>query len=97
MEECDPDTDCTYYVQYGQDGTPLHSTWRAPGGSVRRRLLQTLIGLLGLAGIGSLKKSVGRRGDWSDQSKGSLKALTYAALSAWTFGLSQLAAKVILG
>ena len=68
-----------------------------PGGSVRRRLLQTLIGLLGLAGIGSLKKSVGRRGDWSDQSKGSLKALTYAALSAWTFGLSQLAAKVILG
>ena len=68
-----------------------------PVGGVRRRLLQTLIGLVGLAAIGNLKKLVGRRGEWSDHSKGGLKALTYVALSAWTFGVSQVAAKAILG
>jgi len=68
-----------------------------PLGDPPRRLLQTLIGLVGLGGVGSLKKTVGRVSHWSDRQKGTLKALTYAALCAWTFVLSQLAANALLG
>jgi len=67
-----------------------------PTGSLTHRLLRTLIGLVGLGAIGSLKKAVGKRARWSDWDKGALKALTYTALSAWTFLLSQLVAKALL-
>ena len=59
--------------------------------------MQTLVGLVGLAGVGALKKSVGQRAQWSDGQKGALKALTYVALSAWTFVFSQRAAKLLVG
>jgi membrane-associated phospholipid phosphatase len=67
-----------------------------PNGSARARLLQALLGVVGLGGIASLKKAVGRLETatgrkFADGKRGALKALTYVAICAWTFGLSQMA------
>ena len=60
-----------------------------PSGDLRRRLLQTLIGLVGLGGVGRLKNSVAIGKSWNDKERGYLKALAYVALCAWTFVGSQ--------
>jgi len=60
-----------------------------PRGSLARRLLQTVVGLAGLGSVGALKRSIGTRASWSDRDKGVWKALTYVAICAWTFLLSQ--------
>ena len=48
-----------------------------------------LVGLAGLGSVGALKRSIGTRASWSDRDKGVWKALTYVAICAWTFLLSQ--------
>ena len=68
----------------------LPSAALEPCGSLRARLCQTLVGLVGLAGVGQLKNAVGRSpAGMADGRKGALKALTYVAICAWTFLLSQ--------
>uniref|UniRef100_A0A7S2JMV9 Phosphatidic acid phosphatase type 2/haloperoxidase domain-containing protein n=1 Tax=Haptolina brevifila TaxID=156173 RepID=A0A7S2JMV9_9EUKA len=78
----------------------LPSAALEPTGRLSARLLHTLIGLIGLGGVASLKQSVGgsleRIGIASDRVKGALKGLTYVALCAWTFLLSQLASSALL-
>ena len=63
------------------------------GASATSRVLQALIGVGGLAGVASLKKTVGegKLGRFADGKRGALKALTYVAICTWTFLLSQLA------
>jgi membrane-associated phospholipid phosphatase len=67
-----------------------------PRGPLTARLLQTGIGVVGLGAISALKRGVGHAVDAKaplsrrDKTKGALKALTYAAICAWTFLGSQL-------
>ena len=71
-----------------------------PVGPMTHRLVHTTIGFLGLGGVAMLKRSVGSAleglGLSSDRVKGGLKALTYVALCAWTFLLSQLTSAALL-
>ena len=67
------------------------------------RAPQTGVGAAGLAGVELLKKVVGsllrRRsggGKVNPNAKAALKALTYVAICAWTFLLSQHAGQLVL-
>ena len=70
-----------------------------PGASLAARLVQAAVGIGGLAAVSALKKSVGEVRFVRlrpEQYKPALKALTYMALCAWSFLLSQLAARRVL-
>ena len=60
-----------------------------PLGPLAHRIGQTAVGLGGLGAVGELKNRVGRLDGLTERSKGALKALTYVAICAWTFLLSQ--------
>ena len=52
--------------------------------------------VLDLGAVGELKNRVGRLDGLTERSKGALKALTYVAICAWTFLLSQRAHHALL-
>ena len=79
-----------------------------PQGTAVSRLVQAGVGVVGLGFIAALKTFVGdlgplfappgsKRRKFAEGRKGQLKALTYVAICAWTFLLSQMVGERLLG
>ena len=79
--------------------TLLPNAVALPVGSAPQRVVQATIGVVGLGGVASLKKAVGKAnmGRFADGKRGMLKALTYVAICAWTFLFSQRVSGWVLG